>query len=124
MKGRSRGVAHKGNTLVFGSFGLKALASKWITSAQIESARKVISRSFKKKGRVWVRIFPDKPVTAKGAETPMGGGKGAVSHYVFPVKPGRILFEIEGVEEDVARSVFKNVAAKLPIKVKFIKREI
>ncbi|MCG2690363.1 50S ribosomal protein L16 [Candidatus Parcubacteria bacterium] len=124
MKGRSKGIDQKGATLAFGSFGLKSLETKWITASQIESARRAITRSFKRKGRVWVRIFPDKPITAKGAETPMGGGKGAVNHYVFPIKPGRILFEIEGIEEAVAKEAFKRASNKLPIRVKFVKREL
>lgn len=124
MKGRSRGIDQKGATLAFGSFGLKSLETKWITANQIEAVKKVISKSFKRKGKLWIRIFPYKPVTAKGAETPMGGGKGAVSHYVFPVRPGRILFEVDGIDEAQAKEIFKKATNKLPIATKFIKREI
>ncbi|MEA3293139.1 MAG: 50S ribosomal protein L16 [Patescibacteria group bacterium] len=123
-KGRRRdgGTAHRGTTLIFGSYGLKALDSKWITSRQIEAARRAIIRYLRKGGKLWIRIFPDKPVTKKGNEMPMGSGKGSVDHYVFPVKPGRILFEIEGIKEDVAREAFAKAIAKLPIRTKFIKR--
>lgn len=110
----------RGTELCFGSFGLKAQEPKWLTARQIEAARRVILRYLKKGGKFWVRIFPDKPVTKKGTEVPMGGGKGSVDHYVFPVKPGRILFELEGIKEEVAKEAFERAAAKLPIKTKFI----
>jgi large subunit ribosomal protein L16 len=123
MKGRRRnkGQESRGTELVFGSFGLKALESKWITARQLEAARRVIIRYLKKGGKFWIRVFPDKPVTAKGTEVPMGGGKGSVDHYVCPIKPGRILFELEGLEEGIAREAFKGAADKLPIKLKFVK---
>lgn len=121
QKGRSKGVAGRGNRLAFGSYGLKSMGTKWISARQIEAARLAIARLLKGKGKVWIRIFPNKPVTRKGLEVPMGGGKGAVSHYVFPIRPGRIIFEIEGVEEEVAREAFKRASSKLPIKTKFIK---
>ena len=121
-KGRSRGVARRGTELNFGSFGLKALETKWLSSRQLEAARRAIIRYLKKGGKLWIRIFPDKPVTKKGVEVPMGGGKGAVDHYVFPVKPGRIIFELEGIKEDVAIEAFRKAGDKLPIKTKFIKR--
>lgn len=108
--------------MAFGSFGLKALETRWITNRQIESARRVLSRFTQKGGKVWIRIFPDKPVTNKGQEVPMGGGKGSVDHYVFAVKPGRILFEIEGISEANAMSAIKQAGDKLPIKTKFVKR--
>jgi large subunit ribosomal protein L16 len=123
QKGRSKGKESRATTLAFGNFGLKSLETKWITARQIEAARKVIIRYLKKGGKLWIRIFPDKPVTTKGTEVPMGGGKGSVSHYVFPIKPGRIIFELTGVDEEVAREAFKKASAKLSIKTKFIKRE-
>ena len=123
QKGRSKGIETRGNELVFGSYGLMSLSTKWITGRQIEAARRAILRFLKKEGKLWIRIFPDKPVTKKGNEVPMGGGKGAVDHYVFPVKPGRILFEIDGLAEDIAREAFRKASDKLPVKTKFIKRE-
>jgi len=121
-KGRSKGIEGRGTELVFGAFGLKALESKWITAKQIEAARKTIMRYLKKGGKLWIRIFPDKPVTKKGTEVPMGGGKGTVDHYVFPIKPGRIIFELDGIKEKIAREAFKKASDKLPIKTKFIYR--
>jgi large subunit ribosomal protein L16 len=123
QKGRSKGVETRGTELCFGSFGLKSLGTRWITSAQIEAARRVIIRHLKKKGKLWIRIFPAKPVTSKGTEVPMGGGKGSVEYYVFPIKPGRIIFELDGVEEDLAKEAFKKASDKLPIKTKFVKKE-
>ena len=120
-KGRSKGVAQRGSQVSFGSFGLKALGAKWISSKQIESARVAVNRTLKRKGKLWIRIFPHKPITSKGNEVPMGGGKGSVSGYVFPIRPGRIIFELDGVEEELARLAFKKAAGKLPIKTKFVK---
>ena len=122
QKGRSKGRASRGTEIKFGSFGLKSLDTRWITARQIEAARRAIIRYLKKGGKLWVRIFPDKPVTRKGTEVPMGGGKGRVDHYVFPIKPGRIIFELEGVEEQIAREALRKAADKLPVKTKFIKR--
>lgn len=122
QKGRSRGNETRGTEITFGSFGLKALEPKWITARQIEAARRTILRFLKKGGKLWIRIFPDKPVTQKGVEIPMGGGKGGVDHYVFPVRPGRVLFELEGIKEEMAREAFRKASDKLPIKTKFIKR--
>jgi len=121
-KGRSKGKASRGTEIIFGSFGLKGLEARWISARQIEASRRAIIRYLKKGGKLWVRIFPQKPVTRKGTEVPMGGGKGAVSHYVFPIKPGRIIFEIEGVKEEVAKEALNRAAEKLPIKTKFIRR--
>jgi len=121
-KGRSKGIETRGTELAFGTFGLKSLETKWITARQIEAARRAVIRYLKKGGKLWVRIFPDKPVTKKGTEVPMGGGKGGVDHYVFPIKPGRIIFELEGLKEEQAREAFEKAADKLPIKTKFIKR--
>jgi large subunit ribosomal protein L16 len=120
-KGRSTGVETRGTNLDFGSFGLKSMGYCWIKSCHIEAARLAINRALKRKGRFWIRIFPDKPVTSKPAEVGMGGGKGNVSHYVFPIKPGRIMFEIDGVKEDVAKEAFRKASDKLPVKTKFIK---
>ena len=121
-KGRSKGKSSRGTEIAFGSFGLKSLEARWISARQIEASRRAIIRYLKKGGKLWIRIFPDKPVTRKGTEVPMGGGKGGVSHYVFPIKPGRIIFEIEGLKEEVAKEAFKVAADKLPIKTKFISR--
>jgi len=122
QKGRSRGLETRGTSLKFGSFGLQSLGTKWITSRQIEAGRRVIIRYIKKGGKLWVRVFPDKPITKKGNEVPMGGGKGGVDHYVFPIRPGRIIFELEGVPEKEAREAFRKANDKLPIKAKFIKK--
>lgn len=121
-KGRSKGISRRGTNLAFGSYGLKSMGTKWITDRQIEASRLAIVRSLKKKGRLWIRIFPHKPVTTKGVEAPLGGGKGKVSHYVFPIKPGRIIFELEGIEEGKAKEALKKAGAKLPIKTRFVKR--
>ena len=115
-------IESRGTELAFGSFGLMAMEAKWISARQIEAARRAVIRYLKKGGKFWIRIFPDKPVTKKGTEVPMGGGKGGVDHYVFPIRPGRIMFELEGVKEDVAREAFGTAGDKLPIKTKFIKR--
>jgi len=122
QKGRMRGMANSGNYVSFGSYGLKALEPGWITSRQIESARITISRSVRKVGRMWIRIFPDKSITKKPAETRMGKGKGAPEYWVAVVKPGRILFELEGLAEEEAQATFKLCSHKLPIKTKMVKR--
>jgi len=113
-------VAFRGVALSFGEFGLRAEESGNISSRQIEAARKAITHFTKRGGRIWIRIFPDKPVTFKGNEVGMGGGKGSVSHYVYPLKPGRILFEIDGVPKDIARAALKEAGGKLPVKTKII----
>ncbi len=123
QKGRSKGIESRGTELSFGSFGLKALEAKWISSRQIEAARRAILRYLKKGGKLWIRIFPQKPITRKGQEVPMGGGKGDVAFYAFPIKPGRIIFELEGVKEEIAREAFKKATDRLPIKTKFVKKE-
>lgn len=117
-------MASRGTELSFGAYGLKAEETAWVTSRQIEAARRTIIRTARKGGKMWIRIFPDKPVTQKGTEVPMGGGKGAVDHYVFPVTPGRILFELDGVDEDMARKALRLAAHKLPISARFIKRGV
>lgn len=122
-KGRSKGVAQRGNQLNFGSYGLKSMSTHWVTSRQLEAARRSIIRYLKKGGKLWIRVFPDKPVTFKGIEVSMGGGKGDVDHYVVPIKPGRILFELDGLDEALAREALTKAAHKLPVKTRFIKRE-
>ena len=117
-----RGMANSGDYVSFGSYGLKALEAGWITSRQIEAARITISRHVRKVGRMWIRIFPDKSITKKPAETRMGKGKGAPEFWVCRVKPGRILFEVDGVSEEIAREALYKASTKLPIKTKFIKR--
>lgn len=119
-RGRSKGVDRSATTLAFGSIGLKAMETKWVTARQLEAARRTIIRYLRKGGKVWVRVFPDKPVTSKGAETPMGGGKGAVDHYVFPMRPGRIIFEVDGIAEDMAKEALIQAGSKLPIKTKVV----
>jgi len=122
FKGRVYGMAKGGATLNFGAYGLKSLDAERITSRQIEAARRAITRHMKRSGRVWIRIFPDVPVSTKPAEVRMGSGKGAPEYWVARVKPGRIMFEIEGVEEDVARRAFELASAKLPVQTKFVTR--
>lgn len=125
QKGRKRnqGVATRNLRLSFGSYGLKSLGHAWVTSRQLEAARRVIAKYIKRTGKVWTRVFPDKPITKKGAEVPMGGGKGSVDHYVCIVKPGTILFEMEGVEPAVALEAMQLASYKLPIKTKFITKK-
>ena len=120
QKGRMKGEAQRGNQLAFGTFGIKALESAWIDGRQIEAARQAVTRYMKREGQIWIRIFPDKTVTARAAESRMGSGKGAVDYWVAVVKPGTILFEIGSVPEEVARSAFNLAAYKLPLKTKFI----
>ena len=121
-RGNRRGMAMRGNKVSFGSYGLKAVTPGWISARQIESARITISRVVRKTGKMWIRIFPDKPITKKPAETRMGKGKGSPEYWACRVKPGRILFEVDGVTESVAKVALYKASAKLPIKTKFIKR--
>jgi large subunit ribosomal protein L16 len=123
MKGRRRGKAQAGNTLNFGDFGVKATDAGWITSRQIEAARVAMTRFVKRGGKIWIRIFPDKPITKKAAETRMGKGKGAPEEWVCVVLPGRVIYEIEGVDEATAREAFRLAGHKLPIQTKFLSRE-
>jgi large subunit ribosomal protein L16 len=123
QRGRMKGTAHRGATLAFGDFGLKALEPCWLTNRQIEAARVALTRAVKRGGKIWIRIFPDKPITKKPAETRMGKGKGNPEYWVAVVKPGRILYEMEGLTEDVAREAFRLAGNKLPIRTKMIKRE-
>jgi large subunit ribosomal protein L16 len=122
-KGRMRGKAYRGNKVSFGEYGLQATEPTWITNRQIESARVAMTRHIKRGGKVWIRIFPDKPITQKPAETRMGKGKGNPESWVAVVKPGRIMFELEGVPEDVAKRAMELAAAKLPIKCRFVVRD-
>ena len=123
QRGRLKGRAMRGNTIANGQFGLVALEPAWITSNQIEAARQAMTRSTKRGGQVWIKIFPDKPITKKPAETRMGSGKGSPEYWVAVVKPGRVLFEIAGVPEEVAREALRLAANKLPIKCKFVRKE-
>lgn len=122
QRGRNRGLSHRGSSVAFGEFGLMALEPTWITSRQIESARRSITGYVKRGGKIWIRIFPDKPITQKPAETRMGGGKGALDHWVAVVKPGRMMFEIAGVREELALEALRRAAQKLPIRCKIIRR--
>ena len=122
QKGRNRGIAHRGSTVDFGSFGLKTLEPGWLTSRQIEASRIAVTRYMKREGKVWIRIFPDKPVTAKPAEVRMGKGKGAPSNFVAVIRPGRILFECDGVSYETAKEAMRLAAQKLPVKCKFVTR--
>jgi large subunit ribosomal protein L16 len=123
QRGRMRGLATRGSKLNFGDFGLQALEPTWITSRQIEASRRAMTRYIRRGGQIWIRIFPDKPVTARAAETRMGSGKGAPEYWVAVVKPGRIMFEIAGVPEETAREAMRLAQYKLPIKTKFITRQ-
>jgi large subunit ribosomal protein L16 len=123
QKGKIRGNATRGNTVAFGDYGLQTLDAGWITNRQIEAARVAMTRHIKRGGKVWIRIFPDKPITSKPAETRMGKGKGNPEGWVAPVKPGRVMFELEGVEESIARRAMDLAAAKLPVKTRFVVRE-
>lgn len=123
MRGRMKGFAYRGGEVHFGEYGLQAQEPGWVTARQIESARRAITRHIKRRGKVWIRIFPDKPVTAKPAETRMGSGKGAVDHYVAVVKPGRIMFELGGVRPEVAQEALSRAAQKMPIRCKIVGRE-
>lgn len=123
MRGRIRGMAHRGNQVAFGSYGLQALEPEYVTSRQIEAARRAITRYVRRGGKVWIRIFPDKPYTKRAAETRMGSGKGNVEHYVAAVRPGRVMLEIAGVSEEAAREAMRLAAHKLPLKTQFVARE-
>jgi large subunit ribosomal protein L16 len=121
-RGRMKGEAHRGSTISFGDYALQALEPCWMEARQIEAARIALTRFMKRGGKVWIRVFPDKPITAKPAETRMGSGKGAVDHWVAVVKPGRIIFEIGGVSEEIAREAVRLASHKLPVKTRFITR--
>lgn len=123
MRGRLKGKAQRGNQIAFGTYGLQSMESQYLTSRQIEAARRAIVRYVRRGGKIWIRVFPDKPVTMRAAETRMGSGKGSVDHYVAAVRPGRVVFEIAGVSEDVAREAMRLAAHKLPMRTQFIERE-
>lgn len=122
-RGRMTGKAQRGSSIAFGTYGLQALEPHWLTSRQIEAARRAIVRYIRRGGKLWIRVFPDKPVTQRAAETRMGSGKGSVDHWVAVVKPGRVLFEMAGIREDQAREALRLASHKLPIKTQFIQRE-
>jgi large subunit ribosomal protein L16 len=122
MRGRMRGTAQRGATVEFGEFGLQALEPVWLTSRQIEAARRTMVRYVRRRGKIWIRVFPDKPVSKKPAETRMGKGKGAVEYYVAVIKPGRVLFEMGGITEEEAREALRLAGFKLPCKTKFVKK--
>lgn len=124
MKGRNNGVATRGTEIAFGAYGLKAETAERITSRQIESARRAMTRYIKRGGKIWIRIFPDTPITKKPAEVRMGSGKGSVDHYAAKVKPGRIMFEMDGVTEDIAKEAMRLAAHKLPVQTRFVVREV
>ena len=123
QRGRMKGLATQGNEISFGNFALQAIEPSWITSRQIESARRAMTRYIKRGGKIWIRIFPDKPITQRAAETRMGSGKGSPEFWVAVVKPGRIMFEIGGVSEEIAKEAMRLASQKLPIKTKFVTRE-
>ncbi|NBD14882.1 MAG: 50S ribosomal protein L16 [Cyanobacteria bacterium] len=123
QRGRMKGLSHRGNTINFGDFALQAIEPCWINSRQIEAARRAMNRYLRRGGKIWIRIFPDKPITMRAAETRMGSGKGNPEYWVAVVKPGRIMFEIGGVNKDVAQEAMRLAAQKLPIKTKFLVRE-
>ncbi len=122
-RGRNRGLSQRGNTVMYGDYGIMALEATWITSRQIEAARRTITNTVRRGGKVWIRIFPDKPVTQKPAETRMGGGKGSVDHWVAVVKPGRIMFELGGVGEELSMEALRRAAQKMPIRCKIVGRD-
>jgi len=124
MKGRNRGLAHRGATVSFGEFGLKATGRGRITARQIEAARRAMTRHIKRGGKIWIRIFPDKPITKKPLEVRQGKGKGSVEYWVAQIQPGKILYEMEGVSEEIAREAFTLAASKLPISTRFVSRQV
>lgn len=123
QKGRNTGLAFRGSQIAFGDFGIKSLEAGWLTSRQIEASRIAVTRYMKRQGKVWIRVFPDKPITAKPAEVRMGKGKGAPSHWVAVIRPGRVLFECEGVNTETAKEAMRLAAQKLPLKCKFVVRK-
>lgn len=124
MKGRNRGLAHRGSTVSFGDFGLKAIGRGRITARQIESARRAMTRHIKRGGKIWIRVFPDKPITQKPLEVRQGKGKGSVEYWVAQIRPGKILYEVQGVPESLAREAFALAAAKIPVETAFVKRVV
>ena len=124
MKGRNRGLSHRGSTVSFGDFGLKAIGRGRITARQIESARRAMTRHIKRGGKIWVRVFPDKPITQKPLEVRQGKGKGSVEYWVAQIRPGKVLYEVQGVPEALAREAFALAAAKIPVQTAFVKRVV
>ena len=124
QKGRVKGMATRGHSIAFGSFALKAQEAGWITARQLEAARIAVTRAMKREGQVWIRIFPDKPITRKPAEVRMGNGKGSTEYYVAQIQPGKMLYEMDGVSEELAREAFRLAAAKLPIETTFMTRQL
>ncbi len=124
QKGRTRGVETRGTRLSFGAYGLKTLERAWITARQIEAARRTMTHYVQREGKIWIRFFPDKPITKKPPEVTLGGGKGSVDHYVAPVRPGKILFEMDGIDEPSAREALRRAAHKLPVKTRFVKKSL
>jgi len=122
FRGKMRGAAHAGSNVDFGEFGLKAMESHWLTSRQIEAARRAITHHVKRGGQIWIRVFPDKPVTSKPLETRMGSGKGSVDHWISVVKRGKVMFELGGIQEGLAREALERAAQKLPIRTKFVSK--
>lgn len=122
QQGTVKGVSKGATSVDFGQFGLRALENRWITARQMEAARRAMTRFVQRSGKIWIRVFPDKPITQKGAEVPMGKGKGSVDHFVMPVRRGRIMFEMDGIDEATAREALRLAGHKLPIKTKFVKR--
>lgn len=122
-RGKMKGLATRGNRLSFGQYGLKSIDRGWVTARQIEASRRAMTRYIKRGGKVWIRIFPDRPVTAQPAETGMGGGKGALDHFVATVKPGQVIFEMSGVADEIALEAMRLAAHKLPVRTKFIKKD-
>lgn len=122
QRGRTRGIERRGTELAFGAYGLKALESRWVTARQIEAARRAMTHHIQRGGKIWIRIFPDKPITKKPPEVTLGGGKGGVDHYVAPVKMGRILFEMDGISPEVAVEALRLAAHKLPVKTRLVTR--
>lgn len=120
QKGTVKGASKGAQTIDFGQYGLKAMENRWITARQMEAARRAMTRFVQRSGKIWIRVFPDKPITKKGQEVPMGSGKGAVDHYVMPVRRGRILFEMDGIDEKTAREALRLAAHKLPIRTRFV----
>lgn len=123
FRGRRRGLSSRGSTIAFGEFGIKALGEAWMSAAQIEAIRRTVTGNLKRKGRVWLRVFPDKPVTARGAGQRMGSGKGDIDRYVFVVKPGRIIIEVAGVDEETAKMALKGATYKLPFRSKIVSKK-
>jgi len=123
QKGTVRGTTKGAQTVDFGQYGLKAMENRWVTARQIEAARRAMTRFVQRSGKIWIRVFPDKPITKKGQEVPMGKGKGAVDHFVMPVRRGRVIFEMDGIDESTAQEALRLASHKLPVKTKFVKRQ-